>query len=423
MNCPDWDYCAGCSSDTLRVHQGHRFVPLYDHIGLGDTHKPLHNFVRCDGPLCKNKQTYIRGDRYKCAVCPDTDFCAGCEAIPTNNHCRTHPLIKLRVPVRNVSVTTFGENDNGEIMSTMGDKPPPRISKSTETVPTKSSNAATQVQTIAEIKPALPKVEAAIESPKTDLAEVAAHAISPVFRGPLEAHFVSDSLVDGTKVQPDTLYTQTWTLRNPGPLPWPAGCTVRFTGGDNMLNISTDGPTSTKDIAAAVSSNDCTVELGEQQEAQFTITIKTPKTVGRAVSYWRLKTPQGLPFGHKLWCDVEVVDKLAKEPEAAKDEPVKEEIKEEIKEGGVTEEEHKEEPKEDSNLEGSKMIFPTLDKESPDSSIMPTPENLDEDVDFVEDLEHLELSDPDSDDAFLTDEEYEMLDTDSIIEEVANGKK
>jgi next-to-BRCA1 protein 1 len=35
--------------------------------------------------------------------------------------------------------------------------------------------------------------------------------------------------------------------------------------------------------------------------------MKAPARDGTAISYWRLKTAEGLPFGHRLWCDIQVV--------------------------------------------------------------------------------------------------------------------
>ena len=424
--------------------------------------KPLHSYIRCDGLLCKTKSGYIRGDRYKCAVCPDTDFCANCEAFPNNTHCRSHPLIKLRVPVRNVSVTTFGEDGNGEIMSTMGDKQPSQtVSKSTETAPAaKSTNAATQVQIIADIKPG--KAMAASYEPlagitvtrdqatgeihvtgvprfkKNDLKATTAVDLSKkdqqatkvadlkkkdlptakvveLKEKDFQAWFVSDTLVDNTQVQPGQLYTQTWTLKNPGPSAWPIGCAVRYTGGDNMLNISIKHAASTKDIEAAVSSNSTSHEVMEGEEIRFSVTIKAPMAPGRAVSYWRLKTAGGEPFGHKLWCDVLVADQVVKEAE------VKTEETKTIEEV----------PKEaEAKLETSQMVFPTLEKESPTSSIIATSEPktspaVVDDVEFVDDLEELAISDvgDESEDAFLTDEDFEMLDSESVFEEAVNGKK
>lgn len=126
LDCPDWDYCTSCHPNAPFVHPGHRFVPIY--TPLADSPRalarPVHQGICCDGPLCANDKgypTYIRGTRYKCAVCDDVDFCANCEANPNTKHNMTHPLIKFQTPIRHVNVKTSGSNDDGTRMRPMGD--------------------------------------------------------------------------------------------------------------------------------------------------------------------------------------------------------------------------------------------------------------------------------------------------------------
>jgi next to BRCA1 gene 1 protein len=306
-------------------------------------------------------------------------------------------LIKFKTPVRHVSVTTLGEKNNGQSMGQMGDRPSAR-NAATETTPVASSvSAATQVQTVAEVKP----VEvAAPEEPQISGQPTKAAA-------ELQAWFECDSTPDGSKLTPERLFTQSWTIRNPGPHAWPVGCAVYFTGGDQMLNVDTKNPSSVTAMAAATKSNavEDTVEPG--QTAVFTVLLKSPEREGRAISYWRLKTADGIPFGHKLWVDitvaaapVEIVSE--KQPEAV--ETVKEVVRGE---------------EEVRSEESSTMIFPKLDKESPVSSVhglvAPTTAGegkakVEED-DLVEDLDSLGFEDEEeTDDGFLTDEEYDILD-------------
>ena len=398
LNCPDWDYCSGCVKTASTNHPEHRFVPLYEPIANLTTRPQRHYGIHCDGPLCfgKSSQSYISGDRYKCAVCHDTDFCANCEALPNSRHNRTHPLIKFKTPVRNVSVTTLGEKDNGEHSYTVGDQLPHTSSKSTETIPAApSANAATQVQPVAEDEPTAPMSPAK--------AEIKAAEASPrTFE--LQAHFLRDAVADGTMIPPSTQFEQTWTLRNPGPHPWPAGCSVRFVGGDSMLNVDPSQPSHQREIEKASESNtvDRVVEVGE--EVDFTIAMRTSEREGKAISYWRLKDKDGFPFGHKLWCDITV--RKLEEPVPAITDPAA--------------------PSE------SQMIFPKLEKESPVSSTHEAAtatgnqseavSNTAED-ELVEEVENLELEDSETDDGFLTDEEYEMLSvSEDEFKEARNGK-
>lgn len=398
LDCPDWDYCSLCIRNSRQTHPGHRFVPLWDPLPLFSQRLQRHYGIQCDGPLCANKgpHAYIVGDRYKCAVCHDTDFCANCEALPTHRHNRTHPLIKFKTPIKNVSVTTLGEKDNGEPMITMGDQLPQNSSKSTETTPpTKLANAATQVQTISVTQPSEPVKD----EPKTE-------SKTPS-NSDLQAHFVRDMVVDGTVLPPSSSFYQAWILRNPGPNKWPAGCSVRFIGGEVMYNVDMEHPSSVSDLEKAAGSNtiDRVVEVGE--EVPFGVVMKAPAEEGRHVSYWRLKDAQGVPFGHRLWCDIQVSSSQPKdEPET------------QTKQAAETAEEDEEAQDEQENR-GSQMIFPTLEKESPVASTHDAESEVKDTakVEYKEMLEELETLDLDSedeeeveDDDFITDDEYELLD-------------
>jgi len=335
LNCPDWDYCSECIKSARFNHPMHRFVPIYEPIAESRITNQRHYGIYCDGPLCKDKATpsYVEGVRYKCAICNDVDFCANCEASPRNKHNRTHPLIKFKTPVRNVSVTTMGEDKHGASMRTMGDSCR-RRSTATETAPlAPATNAATQIKTIVDLKPAEAapkplkekiqikdllaepiqekvKIEDLLSTPvKEEVKPVEApnYAFMAAPTSELNAHFVRDLVADGSRMTSDQRFVQIWTLRNPGPHAWPAGCSVRYAGGDSMLNVDHTHPSSATDLAEATESNVIgrTVEVGE--EIAFRVTLKAPKREGTSISYWRLKAVDGMPFGHRLWCHIDVV--------------------------------------------------------------------------------------------------------------------
>jgi next-to-BRCA1 protein 1 len=196
-------------------------------------------------------------------------------------------------------------------MRYMGDRRPETIptetkSTSTETTPVQQTNAATQVQTMAEIKPTEEKVPIVkAEEPKS-IPNSPASSSNSTPSSVLNAHFVRDSIPDGKVFQPGTVFTQVWFMHNPGPYAWPAGCSIRFVGGDNMLNVDNERPASITDIADATESNVVgrQVEIGEQ--IAFKIVLKAPMREGKHISYWRMKSADGTPFGHRLWCDIEV---------------------------------------------------------------------------------------------------------------------
>lgn len=378
LSCPDFDYCSTCVLSAPQIHPGHRFAPLFEQLGNISTRKEHHRGIYCDGPICsaKARKSYIRGDRYKCAICHDTDFCANCEAYPTNGHNQTHPLIKVKTPLHGLNITTMEQPVYGEA-NVLGDMSSAR-NASTETVST-AVNAATQVQTVAETAPV--EIKSA-EPEKTDT---------------LEAHFESESTPDGTTVQPNRLISQSWTLRNVGPATWPIGCAVHYIGGDDMRNVDAKHPSPVSSMTLASSSNGTTKPVLPGESHTFTVTLRTPAKTGRAVSYWRVKTIKGLPFGHKLWCDVVVTTPV----EVAAVVPVEAPVEE---------------------AASSQMIFPTLEKESPESSIsdvrkeVATDPSVTSEHSLVDDLESMAIEDDsDTEDGFVTDDEYDILDAEDDV--------
>jgi next to BRCA1 gene 1 protein len=407
LSCPDFDYCSACIDTAGEKHPGHRFAPIYQPIKIARAYKPTHRGIYCDGPLCANYKGYITGDRYKCAVCHDTDFCASCEALPNNGHNASHPLIKIKLPIRHVSITTQHEAENGQKLAQLGDRVTAKHA-ATETNRSTSTNAATQVQTVAEVDPA----DLASSSQTAEFARP--NTVTSATKD-LQAWYVSDSTPDGTKVAPNHLVSQAWTLRNPGPDTWPAGCAVYYIGGDDMRNLDVLHPSSVSAMTLANRSNVLGSPVEAGKTAVFTVLVRSPAREGRAISYWRLKTPGGVPFGHKLWVDIEVRATPVELPIRSHLLPT---VPAAVEVSGESEPVN-------SSQDSSTMIFPKLDKESPvssvhdvrqgeaeavpASSVEPAPKTVEQDL--LEDVESLELEDSDSDDEeFLTDEEYDILD-------------
>jgi next-to-BRCA1 protein 1 len=286
-------------------------------------------------------------------------------------------------------------------MPVMGDRHNRTTSKATETTPAQSSNAATQVQTVADLEPAeAAKVE---EIPKVETKEVieekpeAKELPAPIVKEELIAHFTRDAVPDGTTFPPNTVFEQTWYLRNGGSTAWPAGCSVKFVGGDNMCAVDPEHPASVHELMSAAESTTCYTEVAPGQETGFTVLMRTPNRPGNFISYWRLTGPTGDKFGHRLWCDVNVTAPA----------PVV-----------------KEEPK----AEGSQMIFPKLEKESPVSSVheaeAAAPAAPASEIDEFEDFEEENLDDgEETEDGFLTDEEYDILDASDGEWGEVQGKK
>lgn len=312
FDCPDFDYCSECHKNARHTHPRHRFAAIYEQFKGRPTSSVTHHGIYCDGPLCKgnSQQSYIHGVRYKCVVCHDTDFCQNCEALPTAFHNKTHPLVKFKTPVNHLTISTESETQHG--VRKLGD----RDSARNMTTPVMSSrrqstNATAPVQTVADIKPSPQTEEKVLDEKKveekTPFSEPVVAALKPKTPARLpEAVFVGDRVPDGTVIAPNARFVQSWILRNPGPLSWPAGCSVRFVGGDNMLNIDNTRVAAASDIAGASESNVVGHEVLPGEQFPFTVAMKAPAREGKCISYWRLKSADGTPFGHKLWCDIEV---------------------------------------------------------------------------------------------------------------------
>jgi next-to-BRCA1 protein 1 len=403
LDCPDWDYCAKCVLSAGTIHPKHRFVPIYDPLQLPVTTSdrsatPVHVGICCDGPLCASgKNSYIFGIRYKCAVCHDVDFCAGCEASPDNTHNKTHPLIKFKTPVRHVSVTTTGEHSDGQRLPVMGDK--------SRAVPAVQSM--NTVQTVVDVKPSEPlPVKAEVKEAKEANTQPIVEAYPDSSNSQdLRAVFIRDHVPDGTILPPNHAFEQTWVLRNEGTIAWPAGCSVKFVGGDYMGHVDSNHPAAISEIVSASESTVCYESLAPGEEFPFTVLLRTPARAGKIMSYWRLTTKDGMKFGHRLWCQVSVRALTPAGPSRSSS-PVAE-----IKEEKPVEKQEEDET-EAAEVESSQMIFPKLEKESPETSThdcrLSTTSQTQSNAEPKDEFEDDEW-DASADD-FLTDEEYDILD-------------
>ncbi|KAL8358496.1 hypothetical protein RB598_002985 [Gaeumannomyces tritici] len=422
LDCPDWDYCADCVGNAGFIHPNHRFVPVYDplrDVSARSATRQVHVGIHCDGPLCRSTgRRFIHGDRYKCAVCHDTDFCANCEASPANTHNKTHPLLKFKTPVRNVNVVTTGEREDGRKMPVMGDRlrrtPSPRAVEAAATKMQNITEAPAQaVLFVNDAPPPTPKAEVKREikeEVKEEPKELAVKEETPVEtkaaepEKPVEvaeepeivAEFECDTIADGTVMPPNHIFEQTWVLRNAGKEAWPAGCSVKYVGGDYMGHVNSNHPAGVKELISASESTICYAPLAPGQSFSFTVLLRTPPRDGKVISYWRLTSPAGLKFGHRLWCDVEV--KTPKPVEETT--PAVEEAPKEVEAAAPQAHE-------------SQMIFPKLEKESPVASVHKSIETeareSSEAAEEFEDCNEDEEWD-ESEDGFMTDEEYDILD-------------
>lgn len=421
LDCPDWDYCAACVVNAGFVHPDHRFVPIYDQIADArsiTTPRPCHYGICCDGPLCNGvRKTYIVGERYKCAVCHDTDFCAACEASPANTHNKTHPLIKFKTPVRRVEVKTKGEDENGQKMPVMGDRLTRALVTPRQSVasPSACCSPTTSLHTVVDVKPepekAATPVKAAKEAQDQQTAITAHDRVQQEFEQQqrvIEAQrkaiaqaspiavFERDTIADGTVMPPNQVFQQTWFLRNGGDTPWPAGCSVKFVGGDYMGHVDSSHPAGIHDLISASESTVCYDALAPGKEFPFTVLLRTPAREGNFVSHWRLQADDGLKFGHRLWCDITV-----KAPKAVEASKAVETHKAEVQEETL-----------DTSAQSSQMIFPKLENEVSENDaweVASDKQGETEELSNFSDCGGEEIW-VDSDEGVLTDDEYDILD-------------
>lgn len=202
-----------------------------------------------------------------------------------------------------MTVSTQNETQDGKVKN-LGDKEVVAVPS-----PKPTANVTIPVKTVADIKPSQKVVEEAKPVGKISPPVPVVHipqAAAKSAEANLDAHFVKDAIVDGTTIAPNARFTQVWTLSNPGPRVWPAGCSVRLVGGDNMLNVENTRAASVSDINEATESNVIGREVLPGEEVAFMVLLKAPSREGKSISYWRVKSCDGIPFGHKLWCDITV---------------------------------------------------------------------------------------------------------------------
>jgi len=88
--CPDFDLCGSCEAKGCHPSD-HPLIVYKVSANIPPSNAP-HTGISCDG--CGTSP--IRGNRFKCTVCPDYDLCDKCEG--EHVHPVDHPLLKVRVP-------------------------------------------------------------------------------------------------------------------------------------------------------------------------------------------------------------------------------------------------------------------------------------------------------------------------------------
>lgn len=104
--------------------------------------------------------------------------------------------------------------------------------------------------------------------------------------------FVKESFSDKEQFQPGEDFTKSWTLRNDGQTSWASDTVFMQTNGDNLeaMPLSLMG------------------EVAANEEHVWTVSMKAPTNPGRYTAYFRMCTGANIRFGHKVWCDILVVE-------------------------------------------------------------------------------------------------------------------
>mmetsp|Transcript_20064 Transcript_20064/g.28096 ORF Transcript_20064/g.28096 Transcript_20064/m.28096 type:complete len:564 (+) Transcript_20064:108-1799(+) len=107
-------------------------------------------------------------------------------------------------------------------------------------------------------------------------------------QGQLSAKFIVDvNIPDGSETECGSKFVKTWRMRNDGAVAWPEGTVLKFVGGVVM----SDSPT----IPVKA------LNVGEEMD--ISVAMTAPTVAGRYISYFRLCTPDGIRFGHRIWVD------------------------------------------------------------------------------------------------------------------------
>jgi hypothetical protein len=98
------------------------------------------------------------------------------------------------------------------------------------------------------------------------------------------AEFVADvTIPDGKLVEPGSIFTKTWSIRNTGNCTWDQTYSLVFDSGDAM------GATTSVPLSQVVGPDD--------PPASLSVDLTAPTTNGEYTGYWRISTPFGGTFG------------------------------------------------------------------------------------------------------------------------------
>jgi len=211
--------------------------------------------------VCDGCNAPIVGIRYKCSTCLDYDLCEVCEA-KAGVHDPSHLFLKLRTQLPpNMEQTRLLRR---HLPARYHHQPLFRASRCPYFQPTTTPQAQQQRQ-----------------PSRLDLCG----------RFGLSARFVADvNIDDGTVVPANASFVKVWRLHNDGERAWPEGTTLTHIFGPRMAKV---GAVSVPALPAG-------------EEVDIAVEMVAPAEPGHYISHWRLSSPRGHKFGHRVWADVSV---------------------------------------------------------------------------------------------------------------------
>jgi hypothetical protein len=108
--------------------------------------------------------------------------------------------------------------------------------------------------------------------------------------------YVSDvTIPDGTELTPRETFTKTWEFQNTGGCAWTECYSIAFISGNDM-----DGSNTEIDESIAVG-----------DEAEISVSLTAPDTVGTYTGYWRMANESGSVFGERVYVQIIVSNDVA----------------------------------------------------------------------------------------------------------------
>lgn len=298
-----------------------------------DTDLPEHEAI------CDHCNETIRGIRYKCTCCPNYDLCASCEQLLPSAavHDTQHLFLKVfkptSLPCRRPLLANFYDQPAGGCPYVRrwgggcrgGAGPWGRRGHFWRQQQHGQNGEANNEVPAGETNTDNNSNNNATSWDPSPVPETCRRWQRPSHCGGswLSSRFVADVTVnDGTQMAPRNRFTKVWRMRNTGNTEWPANTTLSFVSGDSLGG---------QDAVL----NDA-VQPG--QEVDISVEMVAPARAGRYISNFRLATPEGVAFGHRVWADILVMPQQEqipiviekKEEVVAAPAPAVEEKKEEV---------------------------------------------------------------------------------------------